>query len=73
MGRNNGIMLPQQQAQPMVLATPFNDVQTVAWIAAQRHDVNALQAVEWAMQIVAEAIIQTPSLPGLVEQKRQTR
>lgn len=66
---NDGLLLPpdlaaavNQGQQPMVqIAAPMNDVQLIAWIAAQimgdRHR-QAGQCVDDAMNIVAEALTQ---------------
>ncbi len=63
---------PQQQPQ-MVLAQPINDVQLVALVASNLNAATPTDAVAQAVEIVAEAVIQTQELPGLIRQKKKER
>ncbi len=51
----------QAQAQPqMVIASPLNDVQLIALVAAHgRGGFEAKEAVEWAIDVFVEAATQT--------------
>jgi hypothetical protein len=50
---------PSPQQQPLMVATPINDMQLVALIASRKTAavVTPQEAVEWACEILAEAIL----------------
>lgn len=52
----------QPQAPQMVISAPMNDVQLIAWVAGQicggNRGVQPAQAVEAAVEVVAEAFVQ---------------
>ena len=59
---------PQQQ---MTIAAPLNDVQLVALVAAQRRGgIEPKEAVEWAIEIVVEACVQTEMGRALADKIR---
>lgn len=78
MGRNNGFMhgiaLPQPQAQPtsLAVAQPFNDVQVVAFVAAQLPG-SAAERVTLAHDILAEAVVRQESLGRLIQARKQAQ
>ena len=57
----------RQQAQ-MVLAQPFNDVQLLAFVAAQLQG-GAAERVKFAMQLVAEVVAHQHELGALIQEK----
>ncbi len=59
----------------MTLATPFNDIQLVALVAAQFPHRTPADAVHVAMQIVAEAIVgmEKKQIEVLLQAKRALR
>jgi hypothetical protein len=68
----NGNGMPAQQV--VTMATPFNDTQLVAMIAAHYPDGGPQEAVDWAMEIVAESIVQMKggrAMTKLVEEKQK--
>lgn len=76
MGGNGQILRMNQPPQGPVLATPFNDTQLVAMLAAQVagsiEGCTPAKAVTAACEIVAEAILQAPSiLPRVAMLRKQ--
>ena len=47
----------QPQQPQMVIAQPFNDIQLVAMIAGTSRAGTAAEAVKWAVEIVAHAVV----------------
>lgn len=71
---NNGhLLFPKVAAQQptMQIAAPLNDVQLIALIASRRTDVEPKAAVEWAAEIVIEAILQAPDVARKVRERQQ--
>lgn len=70
---NNGhLLLPKVRAQEptMQIAAPLNDVQLVALIASRRTDVTPKAAVEWASEVVIEAILQAGDIARKVRERQ---
>jgi hypothetical protein len=71
--------LAAQQAQPqMQLATPFNDTQLVAFLAGSIYasrttNLTFKEVVSQALDIVAEAIVQMPTIGSRVEAAKARR
>ena len=69
----NGQM-PQQIVQ---MVQPFNEVQMVAMIAASGNNPDPVQAVEWAQELLAEALATLPRFEAMCQaakmQMEQTR
>lgn len=78
-----GIQLPRvgpPAPPPIMVASPLNDVQLVALVAAiavyppdQNSEATAAEKVEYALDLVAEAIAQTETLPARVRAKQAAR
>lgn len=73
MGRNNGILLPGQgmpaPVGQMMISSPFNDIQLVAFLAAEVHGHAGCHtvesAVEKAIELVAMSIVKMEGGIGL--------
>lgn len=61
-------LLGGQQMAPMVLAQPINDIQLIALVAAHQPDKAPADAVDWAIEVVAYAIVNGAQLPQLARQ-----
>ena len=68
-GRILGVPGPAMQ-QPMILASPFNDVQMVAMIAANLQGGTA-ERVKFAMELVVEAFGRSSDLMKMIQAKQK--
>lgn len=55
--------VPMQQQAALEISAPMNDTQLVALVAAQAGpQFDAATSVKWAVEIVAQAVVQLPNL-----------
>ncbi len=55
------------QPGPVVVSAPLGDVQLIALIAAQASGMRPDEAVEWALDVIAETVVQFDGGKGLAE------
>ena len=65
----NNILMPNSAPQ-MQIATPINDVQLVALLAAHRPNKPPAEAVAWAIEILIEAVLQGVEIGSELQRRR---